>query len=145
MSLVSCQDVCWDLCDHIFLWLQIPRDLKTGGKQSIRAKLSVFGGPVNKKRVFSKSEIISIVIPKNSVFIQTDKPVYKPGQTGNAFWKPQWYNDLSFVSMYFTRSVYTDMKFAWAFTYDVQMRYIMTSLHGRVKTGISSSQPSPWV
>lgn len=74
--------------DRIFLWLQIPRDLNTGGKQSIEAKLSISGGPLDGEGVFSKSEMISILIPKNSVFIQTDKPVYKPGQTGNACWKP---------------------------------------------------------
>ena len=27
--------------------------------------------------------MITIAIPKNSLFIQTDKPIYKPGQTGN--------------------------------------------------------------
>ncbi|XP_078348546.1 C3 and PZP-like alpha-2-macroglobulin domain-containing protein 8 isoform X2 [Oculina patagonica] len=65
------------------LKLKIPRDLKTNGKQSIRAKLTVFGGPADGKLAFQKSEMISIDIPKNSIFIQTDKPIYKPGQTVN--------------------------------------------------------------
>ncbi|XP_020628885.1 C3 and PZP-like alpha-2-macroglobulin domain-containing protein 8 isoform X2 [Orbicella faveolata] len=65
------------------LKLKIPRDLETSGKQSIEAKLSVSGGPVDGKHVFQKSETISVLIPKNSVFIQTDKPIYKPGQTVN--------------------------------------------------------------
>lgn len=66
-----------------FLSFQIPRDLKTGGRQSIRAKLSVIGGPVSGQPTFQKSEMIDIIIPKSSIFIQTDKPIYKPGQTGN--------------------------------------------------------------
>ena len=42
----------------------------------------VTGGPVGGKQVFRKSEEITIEIPKKSLFIQTDKPIYKPGQTG---------------------------------------------------------------
>ena len=75
--------LCLTSCTTSFCWFQIPRDLKTDGKQSIRAKLSVFGGPVNGRLVFKKSEMIDIAIPKSSIFIQTDKPIYKPGQTGN--------------------------------------------------------------
>ncbi|KAJ7371503.1 C3 and PZP-like alpha-2-macroglobulin domain-containing protein 8 [Desmophyllum pertusum] len=65
------------------LKLKIPRDLRTGGKQSIKAKLSVFGGPLGGPTTFNRSEMINIEIPKNSVFIQTDKPIYKPDQTVN--------------------------------------------------------------
>ena len=36
-----------------------------------------------RRHTFHKSEEITIEIPKKSIFIQTDKPIYKPGQTGN--------------------------------------------------------------
>lgn len=77
--------LCLTTCTTSFCWFQIPRDLETDGKQSIIAVLSVFGGPVsmNGRLVFKKSETIDIAIPKSSIFIQTDKPIYKPGQTGN--------------------------------------------------------------
>ncbi|RMX42642.1 hypothetical protein pdam_00010289 [Pocillopora damicornis] len=65
------------------LKLNIPRNLRTNKRDSIRAKLNVFGGPVHGGLVIQKSEIITIKIPKISVFIQTDKPIYKPGQTVN--------------------------------------------------------------
>ena len=65
--------------------IQIPKDLRgAGNKQSIKAKLSVYGGPVNRQHTFHKSKVITIEIPKKSIFIQTDKPIYKPVQTGNA-------------------------------------------------------------
>ena len=34
------------------------------------------------KHDFLSSEDIAIETPKSSIFIQTDKPIYKPGQTG---------------------------------------------------------------
>lgn len=65
------------------LKLNIPRNLRANKRDSIQAKLNVFGGPVNGEPVIQNSEIITIKIPKISVFIQTDKPIYKPGQTVN--------------------------------------------------------------
>ena len=67
----------------LFVLFKIPRNLRANKRDSIRAKLNVFGGPVHGGLVIQKSEIITIKIPKISVFIQTDKPIYKPGQTGN--------------------------------------------------------------
>ncbi|KAM7438496.1 A-macroglobulin receptor [Porites harrisoni] len=66
-----------------FLNLKIPKDLNAGRKKSIKAKLMVTGRPVGGKQVFRKSEEITIEIPKKALFIQTDKPIYKPGQTVN--------------------------------------------------------------
>lgn len=66
-----------------FVLFKIPRNLRANKRDSIQAKLNVFGGPVNGEPVIQNSEIITIKIPKISVFIQTDKPIYKPGQTGN--------------------------------------------------------------
>lgn len=37
------------------------------------------------RNAFIKSETITIEIPKRSIFIQTDKPIYKPGQTGTLY------------------------------------------------------------
>ena len=42
----------------------------------------VTGRPVGGKQAFRKNEEITIEIPKKALFIQTDKPIYKPGQTG---------------------------------------------------------------
>ena len=73
---------------------QIPKYLKGAwNKQSIKARLSVYGRPVTASKnssqvilghAFQKSVVITIEIPEKSIFIQTDKPIYKPGQTGNA-------------------------------------------------------------
>ncbi|XP_068693904.1 alpha-2-macroglobulin-like [Montipora foliosa] len=68
------------------LKLKIPKPLIAHGKTyaSIRGKLTVRGGPVNGKRDFLSSEDVTIKTPKSSyMFIQTDKPIYKPGQTVN--------------------------------------------------------------
>ena len=52
--------------------------------QSLEAKLTIHGGPLGGKLDdFQSTEMITITIPKISIFIQTDKPIYKPGQTGN--------------------------------------------------------------
>ena len=65
--------------------IQIPKDLRgAGNRQSIKAKLSVYGVSVDSQLIFYKSEVITIEIPKKSIFIRTDKPIYKPVQTGNA-------------------------------------------------------------
>ena len=42
----------------------------------------VTGRPVEGKQAFRKNKEITIEIPKKALFIQTDKPIYKPGQTG---------------------------------------------------------------
>lgn len=65
------------------LKLQIPRNLKTNKRDSFQAKLNVFGRTVHGRSVSQHRETITIKIPKISVFIQTDKPIYKPGQTVN--------------------------------------------------------------
>lgn len=63
------------------LKLKIPRTLIAHDKTSTKAKLTVYGGPVGGFNAFLSSELITIEIPKTSIFIQTDKPIYKPGQT----------------------------------------------------------------
>ena len=68
--------------------LQIPRALigqiQQKKAQSLEAKLTIHGGPLGGKLDdFQSSEMITVKIPKISIFIQTDKPIYKPGQTGN--------------------------------------------------------------
>ncbi|XP_068740975.1 alpha-2-macroglobulin-like isoform X2 [Montipora capricornis] len=67
------------------LKLKIPKPLFAHGKtySSMRGKLTVHGGPVDGKRNFLSSEVVTIETPKSSMFIQTDKPIYKPGQTVN--------------------------------------------------------------
>ncbi|XP_015766360.1 PREDICTED: C3 and PZP-like alpha-2-macroglobulin domain-containing protein 8 [Acropora digitifera] len=67
---------------------QIPRALigqiEHGKVKSLQAKLTIIGGQLGGRRDdFQSSEMITIKIPKISLFIQTDKPIYKPGQTGN--------------------------------------------------------------
>ncbi|KAK2568088.1 C3 and PZP-like alpha-2-macroglobulin domain-containing protein 8 [Acropora cervicornis] len=67
---------------------QIPRALigriERGEVQSLQAKLTINGGQLGGRYDdFQSSEMITIAIPKNSLFIQTDKPIYKPGQTVN--------------------------------------------------------------
>ncbi|CAH3159931.1 unnamed protein product [Porites lobata] len=66
-----------------FLNLKIPKDLNAGREKSIEAKLMVTGRPVGGKQAFRKNKEITIEIPKKALFIQTDKPIYKPGQTVN--------------------------------------------------------------
>ena len=56
--------------------------MNAGREKSIKAKLMVTGRPVRGKQAFRKNEEITIEIPKKALFIQTDKPIYKPGQTG---------------------------------------------------------------
>ncbi|XP_067056984.1 pregnancy zone protein-like isoform X1 [Acropora muricata] len=67
---------------------QIPRALigqiERGKVKSLQAKLTINGGQLGGRYDdFQSSEMITIAIPKNSLFIQTDKPIYKPGQTVN--------------------------------------------------------------
>ena len=67
---------------------QIPRALigqiERGKVKSLQAKLTIIGGQLGGRcDDFQSSEMITIQIPKISLFIQTDKPIYKPGQTGN--------------------------------------------------------------
>ena len=58
--------------------------IERGKVQSLQAKLTINGGQLGGRYDdFQSSEMITIAIPKNSLFIQTDKPIYKPGQTGN--------------------------------------------------------------
>lgn len=72
-----------------FQKLQIPRALigqiQQQKVQSLEARLTINGGRLGGLRHddFQSSKMITITIPKISLFIQTDKPIYKPGQTGN--------------------------------------------------------------
>ena len=71
-----------------FQKLQIPRALigqiEQQKAQSLEARLTIHGGRLGGKLDdFNSSETITITIPKISLFIQIDKPIYKPGQTGN--------------------------------------------------------------
>ena len=71
-----------------FQKLQIPRALigqiQQQKVQSLEARLTINGGRLGGLRHddFQSSKMITITIPKISLFIQTDKPIYKPGQTG---------------------------------------------------------------
>lgn len=65
---------------HLFHW-QIPSDAKVGGEKQ-NAKLSIKIRPVGASEpVVKESDIITVERLSMSVFIQTDKPIYKPGQT----------------------------------------------------------------
>ncbi|XP_044164285.1 pregnancy zone protein-like isoform X2 [Acropora millepora] len=71
------------------LKLKIPRALigqiQQQKVQSLEARLTINGGRLGGLRHddFQSSKMITITIPKISLFIQTDKPIYKPGQTVN--------------------------------------------------------------
>ena len=71
---------------HIsYISWQIPRDLETGGRTELSVKLSVTAGPKGNRNAFQKSESVTLEIAKKTIFIQTDKPIYKPGQTSKPY------------------------------------------------------------
>ena len=57
----------------------------TSGRPRHQIKLKVSGKAVDDDYSFEDETVILLVTPGILTFIQTDKPQYKPGQTGKKF------------------------------------------------------------